>query len=101
MSDFLGKSMLAIICRNFTFSTIFSINNGHRAIKVYVLGSNIAGLVIFYDINLKTAAVYPEINVVLLTLSHKKRHLTFLFMMKTQFFKMNWIIFPCFLTDSY
>ena len=28
------KSILAIICLNFTFSTIFLVNNGHRAIKV-------------------------------------------------------------------
>ena len=28
--------MLAIICLNFIFSTIFLVNNGHRAIKVHV-----------------------------------------------------------------
>ena len=32
----LRKSILAIICLNFTFSTIFLVNNGHRAIKVHV-----------------------------------------------------------------
>ena len=30
------KSILAIICLNFTFSTIFLVNNSHRAIKVHV-----------------------------------------------------------------
>ena len=32
----LRKSILALICLNFTFSTIFSVKNGHRAIKVHV-----------------------------------------------------------------
>ena len=32
----LRKSMLAIICLNFTVSTIFLVNNGHRAIKMHV-----------------------------------------------------------------
>ena len=32
----LRKSILAIICLDFTFSTIFLVNNGHRAIKVHV-----------------------------------------------------------------
>ena len=30
------KSVLANICLNFTFSTIFLLENGHRAIKVHV-----------------------------------------------------------------
>ena len=30
------KSILAIICHNFTFSVVFLVNNGHRAIKVNV-----------------------------------------------------------------
>ena len=30
------KLIKAIICLNFTFSTIFLVNNGHRAIKVHV-----------------------------------------------------------------
>ena len=30
------KSIWAIICLNLTFSTLFSVNNGHRAIKVHV-----------------------------------------------------------------
>ena len=29
-------SILAIICLNFTFPTIFLVKNGHRAIKVHV-----------------------------------------------------------------
>ena len=32
----LGKSILAIICLNFTFSTVSLVNNGHKAIKVHV-----------------------------------------------------------------
>ena len=45
MSDFhknsyfvenLIETILSIICLNFTFSTIFLANNGHRAIKVHV-----------------------------------------------------------------
>ena len=35
-SKILEKSILAIIGFNFTFSTIFLVNNGHRAIKVHV-----------------------------------------------------------------
>ena len=31
----LRKSILAIICLNFTFSTIFLVNDSHRAIKVH------------------------------------------------------------------
>ena len=32
----LRKSIFAIICLNFTFSIIFLINDGHRAIKLHV-----------------------------------------------------------------
>ena len=41
------KSILAIIRLNYTFSTIFLINNGHRAIseKCMLIRSNIAELV--------------------------------------------------------
>ena len=39
------KSISAIICLNFTFSTIYLVNNGHRAIKVHVYKANIAELV--------------------------------------------------------
>ena len=34
--NILEKSILAIIRLNFMFSTIFLVNNGHRAIKVHV-----------------------------------------------------------------
>ena len=35
-SKILRKSILAFICLNSTFSAIFLVNNGHRAIKVHV-----------------------------------------------------------------
>ena len=36
IEKFLENQCLAIICLNFTFSTIFLVNYGHRAIKVLV-----------------------------------------------------------------
>ena len=36
VENFLENQFWQFICLNFTFSTIFIVNNGHRAIKVHV-----------------------------------------------------------------
>ena len=36
VEKFLRNQFLTIVCLNFIFSTIFVVNNGHRAIKLYI-----------------------------------------------------------------
>ena len=41
---FVDTFLYNVICLNFTFSTIFLVNNDHRAIKYMLIRSNIAEL---------------------------------------------------------
>ena len=61
------KSILAIFLLNFTFSTIFFVNNGHRAIKVHVNRSNIAEMVIYLHCISKFEALCKFITLVSVT----------------------------------